>query len=80
MKLKRSGYPQSFRHQVIKAAVEKWEKMCQEEANPEGQNVATPCQEAGEGEEEGSMVQIRQTLLHDFSPTHHILNCRGPHC
>ena len=27
-KLKRSGYPQTFRHQVIKAAVDKWEEMC----------------------------------------------------
>ena len=31
MKLKRSGYPTTFRHQVIRAAVEKWEKMCKDE-------------------------------------------------
>ena len=30
-KLKRSGYPSTVRHQVIKTAVEKWEKMCLEE-------------------------------------------------
>ena len=30
-KLKRSGYPPTFRHQVVKAAVLKWEKMCKEE-------------------------------------------------
>ena len=27
-KLRRSGYPATFRHQVIKAAVDKWKKMC----------------------------------------------------
>jgi hypothetical protein len=32
-KLKRSGYPHSFRHQVIKAAVEKWDVMCRVEDN-----------------------------------------------
>ena len=26
-KLKRSGYPATFRHQVVKAAVDRWEKM-----------------------------------------------------
>ena len=31
MKLKRSGYPATTRHQVVKAAVEKWEAMCQVE-------------------------------------------------
>ena len=30
-KLGKSGYPASFRHQVIKAAVEKWDRMCQKE-------------------------------------------------
>ena len=30
-KLKRSGYPATFRHQVVKAAVDKWEKMCKDE-------------------------------------------------
>ena len=30
-KLKRSGYSATFRHQVIKAAVLKWEKMCKDE-------------------------------------------------
>ena len=31
MKLKRSGYPASTRHQVVRAAVERWEQMCQVE-------------------------------------------------
>ena len=30
-KLKRSGYKATFRHQVIKAAVDKWERMCKDE-------------------------------------------------
>ena len=30
-KLQRSGYPATFRHQVIKAAVLKWERMCKDE-------------------------------------------------
>ena len=30
-KLRRSGYPETVRHQVIKTALEKWEKMCKEE-------------------------------------------------
>ena len=30
-KLKRSGYPATFRHQVVKAAVDKWERMCKDE-------------------------------------------------
>ena len=30
-KLSRSGYPAAFRHQVIKTAVEKWDRMCQDE-------------------------------------------------
>ena len=30
-KLRRSGYPATFRHQVIKAAVDKWEKMCKDD-------------------------------------------------
>ena len=30
-KLKRSGYPATMRHEVIKAAVDKYEKMCTEE-------------------------------------------------
>ena len=30
-KLQKSGYPPTFRHQVVKAAVEKWEKMCRDE-------------------------------------------------
>ena len=30
-KLQRSGYPVTFRHQVIKAAVLKWENMCKDE-------------------------------------------------
>ena len=30
-KLQRSGYPATFRHQVIKASLEKWDKMCREE-------------------------------------------------
>ena len=30
-KLKRRGYPATFRHQVVKAAVDKWEKMCKDE-------------------------------------------------
>ena len=28
MKLRRSGYPVTMRHQVIKAAIDRWEKMC----------------------------------------------------
>ena len=31
LKLKRSGYSEQFRHQVIKAALEKWRKMCKTE-------------------------------------------------
>ena len=31
MKLKRSGYPATTRHQVVRAAVERWEQMCQVE-------------------------------------------------
>ena len=31
MKLKRSGYPETVRHQVITEAVRKFEKMCKEE-------------------------------------------------
>ena len=27
-KLKKSGYPETFRHQVIKALLDKWRKMC----------------------------------------------------
>lgn len=30
-KLRRSGYPETFRHQVIKAALDKWTKMCKTE-------------------------------------------------
>ena len=30
-KLRRSGYPATIRHQVIKTALEKWDKMCEEE-------------------------------------------------
>ena len=30
-KLRRSGYPATVRHEVIKTACEKWEKMCEEE-------------------------------------------------
>ena len=30
-KLQRSGYPATFRHQVIKAAVLKWERICKDE-------------------------------------------------
>ena len=30
-KLKRNGYPHSFRHQVVKAAVQKWDDMCRVE-------------------------------------------------
>ena len=30
-KLKKSGYPETFRHQVVKAAVEKWRNMCKVE-------------------------------------------------
>ena len=30
-KLQRSGYPQTVRHQVIKEAVDKYEKMCEVE-------------------------------------------------
>ena len=30
-KLRRSGYPATVRHQVIRTALEKWDKMCQEE-------------------------------------------------
>ena len=30
-KLRRSGYPATVRHQVIKTALEKWDKMCEEE-------------------------------------------------
>ena len=30
-KLQRSGYPFTVRHEVIKTACEKWERMCQEE-------------------------------------------------
>ena len=30
-KIRRSGYPHSFRHQVIKSAVRKWEDMCKVE-------------------------------------------------
>ena len=31
MKLRRNGYPQSFRHQVIQSALERWRRMCKEE-------------------------------------------------
>ena len=31
MKLRRSGYPASVRHQVVKTAMERWEKMCFDE-------------------------------------------------
>ena len=31
MKLRRRGYPASVRHQVVKTAMERWEKMCSEE-------------------------------------------------
>ena len=31
MKLKRSGYPATTRHQVVRAAVERWEQMCKVE-------------------------------------------------
>ena len=30
-KLKRSGYPATVNHEVIKTACEKWEKMCDDE-------------------------------------------------
>ena len=30
-KLKRSGYPATMRHQVIKSALDRWEKLCKEE-------------------------------------------------
>jgi hypothetical protein len=30
-KLQRSGYPATFRHQVIRAAINKWEKMCKDD-------------------------------------------------
>ena len=30
-KLRRSGYPHSFRHQVIKSALDRWKRMCKEE-------------------------------------------------
>ena len=30
-KLKRSGYPESVRHEVIKTACEKYDKVCEEE-------------------------------------------------
>ena len=30
-KLQRSGYPATFRHQVIKASLDKWDKMCREQ-------------------------------------------------
>ena len=30
-KLRRSGYSATIRHQVIKTAIDKWEKMCREE-------------------------------------------------
>ena len=32
-KLRRSGYPMTVRHQVIKTACEKWDKMCEDEDN-----------------------------------------------
>ena len=31
MKLRRSGYPASVRHQLVKTAMKRWEKMCSEE-------------------------------------------------
>ena len=31
-KLQRSGYPATFRHQVVSAAVLKWERMCKDRA------------------------------------------------
>ena len=31
MKLKRSGYPATTQHQVVKAAVERWKQMCKVE-------------------------------------------------
>ena len=30
-KVEKSGYPATFRHQVVKAAVDKWKKMCKSE-------------------------------------------------
>ena len=30
-KLRRSGYPATVRHEVIKAACEKWDRMCEDE-------------------------------------------------
>ena len=33
MKLRRSGYPVTMRHQVIKAAIDRWEEMCKIEDN-----------------------------------------------
>ena len=44
--MKRSGYTATFRHQVIKAAVLKWEKMCKDE--DEG---VRPIHRADEGKE-----------------------------
>ena len=30
-KLRRSGYPKTMRHQVIKTSLQKWDKLCEEE-------------------------------------------------
>ena len=39
-KLRRSGYPATMRHEVIKAAVDRYKKMCMEEDEGSGQFTA----------------------------------------
>ena len=78
MKLKRSGYPQTFRHQVIKAAVEKWEKMCQDK-----DKGTRPIERARVRQLHARRLEKerrREALNTSDSPTNHIPNCRAPQC
>ena len=60
MKMKRSGYPATTRHQVVKASVERWKKMCQWAGGggrPINQKMAKGLTKDGKGDENCVLAQ-----------------------